>query len=555
MATTITGSVLDFRCDPGFMHHRAQMRRIAGEQFEALELYRRASAAAPDNTRYKVDVADMLSSMGCARASYEQIAQLVNEGELSRAALANGRVDGDVLVLQACNLAALGQVRSASRLIDQARRFIRGPRSRQSFVEMRTQLMTHKLLGESKRVRLRTLRRMERYTAAGDAGHARALARRYGRHSDSPLAHAIMAWACALSGDQAGSMDNLVKSLAMRPQDPWILSVASRILAGGDARQARTALQGAFALSDDTECDATLLELAVALGMDGLVLDIAERMLTCAPWEPRLCAYRAAAMINTGVPARAALTQLRQSLCAYPGDATALRYVELAQQWTPGQPPLKYPEREMLEYWARTVAQAQARLIAGDVDPNDAQLVRTLEWGLNCGDAEISAASAALLVHVRGDLARAALWRFLASFDQPDGFRYAALALMAAADYPLPRLIFTRGRMHRLDAAAMCEMLASREPRRDLRAAVRRLGRYPLAISALKPMLTLSGARGGMRLMASALELAYRIGQGEAISLRAYAHKRSLSCRELTRAVDALLAAAHTSGRQDYEVH
>ena len=64
-------------------------------------------------------------------------------------------------------------------------------------------------------------------------------------------------------------------------------------------------------------------------------------------------------------------------------------------------------------------------------------------------------------------------------------------------------------------------------------------------------MLMLSSAHGSARLMASALELAYKIAQGKAINLRAYAHRRNLNCRQLTLAVDELLSAAHPSGRHE----
>lgn len=551
MGTSITGAVLGFRRDPGFMHHRAQARRAAGEMFEALELYRRASAAAPEDARYKADIADMLNHMGCARASYDQIVRLINEGTLSADALERGLLDGDTLYVQACNMSLLGLDRSASRILCLAQRYAGDTYDDDSYADLRTRLTANRLLSDVKRLTMRTLKRMQRYAATGDSGHACALARRYLRHNDSPLAHAIMAWACALRGEQADSMEHLIKSLAMKPQDPWILAIAARILAGGDHRQARPALQGAFALSEDHECDAMLLGQAVALGMDALVLDITERLLACTPWEPRLCAHRAAAMINTGAPVRAALTMLRQCLSVYPGDPTAARYIELVQQWTPGQPALRYPDREMLELWARTVTHARVRLIVGTPDADDIQLVRMLEWGLNFADADVSAASAALLAQLRLTESRDALWRFMSAFELPDSFRYAALAIMVAVDHPLPRLMYSRGRLHRLGPAALCEMLASREPRADLRTAVRRLHRYPRSMSALKPMLMLSGVRGSVRLVSSALELAYKIIRGETVDLRAYAYKRSLNCRQLTNAVDELLAAAHPSGRHE----
>ena len=64
------GSVLNFTRDAAFINRRAQLRRDSGDDMEALRLFRRACAEAPDRLDYRVDVAEMLNRMGCVRASY-----------------------------------------------------------------------------------------------------------------------------------------------------------------------------------------------------------------------------------------------------------------------------------------------------------------------------------------------------------------------------------------------------------------------------------------------------------------------------------------------------
>lgn len=550
MDRSITGAVLDFRRDSGFMHRRAQARREAGELAEALELFRRASAAAPWEARYKLDVADALSQMGCARASYEQIVRMINEGELKLHPECR-RMDGDALYLQARNMVQLGLNKAAAKYLKLAQCSSGVVCDEERYAQLRSRVIANRLLSDLKRLPMRTIARMERYDLAGDSGHAYALARRYLRHNKSPLAHAIMAWACALRDDQAASMEHLIKSLAMKPQDSWILAIAARVIAGADSAQAQPALQGAFALSEETECDLVLLNQAVALGMDSLVLDISRRVLACIPFEPRLCAHLAAAMLRLGLPARAALNSLRQCLNAYPDDPTALHYIELARNWQPGQPPPNYPDREMLELWARTVNRARARLISGEPAADDVELARILEWGLNFYDADVSVSSAVMLTHLNCEVAREALWRFLAAFKLPDSFRFRVLDTMISLNCPLPEVIFMRGKLRRLDSAAICSMWRYMEPRRWLRSVVRRLHRYPLAIASLQVMLSAADAHGGARLMASALELAFKLSHGKAVRPRACAQRRGLSHRQLIAAVSQLLAVSHTSGRHE----
>ena len=51
------GSVLNFTRDAAFINRRAQLRRDSGDDMEALRLFRRACAEAPDRLDYRVDVA------------------------------------------------------------------------------------------------------------------------------------------------------------------------------------------------------------------------------------------------------------------------------------------------------------------------------------------------------------------------------------------------------------------------------------------------------------------------------------------------------------------
>ena len=95
------GSLLPFTRDAAFINRRAQARREAGENLEALRLFRRAMEAAPDNLEYCVDTAELLNHMGCLTASYELINSLINSGCISRA-LRSGTASSSALFGQAC---------------------------------------------------------------------------------------------------------------------------------------------------------------------------------------------------------------------------------------------------------------------------------------------------------------------------------------------------------------------------------------------------------------------------------------------------------------------
>ena len=419
-----------------------------------------------------------------------------------------------------------------------------------SLNELYTQLIARELTPNGLRTKERFIRKLHMYAESGNTRRAYALARRYLKHNDKrPLAHAAMAWAEMLRGNQPESMEHLVRALAMTKRDPWVLSIAARILIAGERGQAQPALESAFAVSEGPECDEVLLRQAIALGMDYLALDISGRLLENAPGNPYFSACNAAALINTGASARSALNVMRLSLDIYPGDITARHYVKLISDTMPDCAPIKYPDQEMLEAWARTVADLRIMLIAsaGGVIPKyDDKMTDTLEWGLYFRDDDISASSAALLAHAGSERARKALWRFLASYDSSDDHRIAAMELMSASDMALPRLIFLRDKLRPLNETTLCRIMAQSESRLDIRVAARRLREHPKAIVYLRTLAFFSEGSGqDARLNANALECAYRITHGEALNLRTIAKKRRINCAKFTRAVYSLIHISH----------
>lgn len=540
MGTDNVGSVLEFKCGADFIHRRAEARRDGGNAAKALSLFKRASAAEPDNADYMADLAEMLNFMGFAKAAYDSIIGFINGGHMAEPSY---RLLNDLVW---CLIVSENYL-AAKKCLDFMQKSAAIHRAAAHTSELQFQSMAKAVLSDSRKLGERVIKRMNCYYDMGDRRHAFAVARKYlKRHADAPLANAIMAWAFAMRDDQPASMEHLVKALAMTPQNPWILSIASRILAGGDRGQAQPAIQNAFLLKHDIDCDMVLLKQAAAFDMDALALEIADRILEYLPCDPRCSAFKAAAMIRTGLSHRQALKVIQSSLEIYPDNAITQHYMKLILRMKAADADVHYPDREMLEIWARTVSQSRIRFMGGAFAPegmSDAELAAILGWGLNFSNPEISGASAALLINMEGRTARDILWQFLSAYDLPDERRYNVLYRMTAMNYPLPKLIFTDGRLQRLDARAICRMMNRLEKRKDVRIAARRLRSYPMAIATLHSMLMLSGAQARLPIMSGALELAYRRLKGQAISPRQYSKYYNLNCRQLTRTVELLLAS------------
>ena len=61
--------VVPFDRSAAYMHHRAMKNRRDNNVVDALELLRRAVEHSPDNDEYKLDLAGLLSEMGCLSQS------------------------------------------------------------------------------------------------------------------------------------------------------------------------------------------------------------------------------------------------------------------------------------------------------------------------------------------------------------------------------------------------------------------------------------------------------------------------------------------------------
>ncbi len=551
--TDKNGYVLNFTRDAAFINQRGRAHRDSGNDMEALRLFRRASEQEPDNLKYRLDVCETLSDMHSTRAAYDGIVDIINDGLIDNAALADSNVAHAVYCTLVRCLNANEYFAGANSILRYARSYIGDDNEADdddSYMPMVVQTTIGEMSQRNSHIKLHFLERLHMYAEGGNIKCAYALAKRYLRHhKNSPTAHAAMAWAEMLNGNQPDSMEHLVRALAMTKRDEWVLSIAARILLSGEHGQAQPALENAFQVSNSRMCDKVLLQQAIALNMDSLVLDIATKLLEQDAGEPYLCACQAAAMINMGDSPRAALAVMRRSLELYPGDITARHYADIISKSMPDCVPIKYPDHEMLEEWARAVFDIRAMLIEsnGIVPMYTDNMIALLEWGLYNRDDDISASSAALLTHAASeDKARMALWHFLASNGPTDDHRLSAMEIMVASDIKLPRIVFLHGKLHSLDENSMCRIMAHEESRLDIRTAAKRLREYPDSIVALRALSFFSGnAQNDANMSATALECAYRITHGEAIRLREVASKRGLNCAKLTRAVYSLIEISH----------
>ena len=71
--------VVTFDRSAAYLHHRAMMNRRDNHHVDALELMRRAVEAQPENSEYRLDLAELYCEMGCHRQSSRLLLDMLSE--------------------------------------------------------------------------------------------------------------------------------------------------------------------------------------------------------------------------------------------------------------------------------------------------------------------------------------------------------------------------------------------------------------------------------------------------------------------------------------------
>ena len=72
--------VVPFDRSAAYVHHRAMKNRRKNNDVDALELLRRAVEHSPDNDEYYLDLAELLSEMGCLSQSNRLLLDMLGGG-------------------------------------------------------------------------------------------------------------------------------------------------------------------------------------------------------------------------------------------------------------------------------------------------------------------------------------------------------------------------------------------------------------------------------------------------------------------------------------------
>lgn len=402
--------VVPFDRSAAYMHHRAMKNRRDNNVVDALELLRRAVEHSPDNDEYKLDLAGLLSEMGCLSQSNRLLLDM----------LSGGKAPSECYYGLAVNLLSASDVPGARRALSRYRgadpRGVYAPDARRLNDELQFYEMFSRPAG----------RRGRRAAALTDLGCERMREeefRRAARLFERSLAieerdevRALYATALELCGRHRAAVREM-RAAAEAEKTPSVrtLCMASQFyrmiqMPRKSRQMAVRAVQQHPAGMEMRMLIHTLSEL----GMDAEAGECARLAMQETPYDRQLLHVRAVALLRTGAPAAQAAKFWERIVRIDPEDSVAAYYLQAASQGELARESMEYayqvPKQEViarLGYVADVLSKAGTDLDAPWRE--DEKFRRLLKWCLTVDDPRFRRAAVTALATLNDPEAEATL--------------------------------------------------------------------------------------------------------------------------------------------------
>ena len=498
--------VVPFDRSAAYMHHRAMKNRRDNNVVDALELLRRAVERSPDNDEYKLDMAGLLSDMGCLSQSNRLLLDMLS-GE---------KAPSECYYGLALNLLSVSDVPGARQALMRYRgadpRGQYAPDVRRLYDELRLYEMFSQPAGRKSR-RAASLDDLacERMREEEFARAARLFERSLRIEPERAEVRALYATALELSGSHRAAMREMRAASEGENASVRTLCMAAQFyhMKRMPRKSRQMALRAVRQRPDSVELR-MLMQMLGELGMDAEAGECARLAMQETPYDRQLLHVRAAALLRTGGPLSQAVKFWERIARIDPDDAIAAYYVRAA---------------------------AEGRLQADQVDyvyqvPRQEAFER-----LSYVSGVLAAAGGELEKPWREDERFRALLTWCLTVDNPQ-FRRAAVTALAAIDDPEAeatlREVFTRPEISydmKLNALVLLRLRGA-DMRRALPPCIdERDGLLPDA-DAILPRLPI-GLRQACRYAGEVLEDDYGLSAMPALALtmaRAHSRRQLVFC-------------------------
>ena len=402
--------IVSFDRSAAYLHHRAMMNRRDNRAVDALELLRRAVEAQPENSEYRLDLAELLCEMGCHVQSARLLLDMLSEQD----------APSECFYGLALNQLGMNDLGGARQSLDIYRSRVPGGSHLEDVSQLSAELDFYSAMNRpASRKLYRAMRVANRACDAMRAGELKKARRLFQASLDMASEQcemrALYAMALYMLDDVDGARQEADRACQAFPPSVRALCVCAQVYhLLGDANRAVTLMDQAAAEHPEGPELWLMIYAAGELGLDDRVAEYARLALQSLPYNRELLHIRAVALKRTGADDAEAAKCWERILRIDPEDSVAQYYSDAAQRGALDGVSLEYPYQVPEEEYLRrmnllTEALGQGYEAILQRWTEDAEFRHTVRWAASAEDARLGKASMTMLATIEDDSARSIL--------------------------------------------------------------------------------------------------------------------------------------------------
>lgn len=402
--------VVSYNRSAAYLHHRAMINRRDNRNVDALELMRMAVEAQPDNSEYKLDLAELYCEMGC----HEQSSRLLLD------MLTDKNAPSECYYGLALNQLGMNDISGARQTLNIYKH--RDPRGAhfEDVNRLAYELDLYSSMNRPVNRKLyRAMRVANRACEAMKADQPDKACRLFRSTlkmaSEQYEMRALYAMALLMAGDDEGARREADRACRSYPPSAKALCVCAQVYGMlGDRKLAEALINRAEAEHPQGAEARLMMYAAGELGMDDKVAEYARISLQETPYDRELLHIRAVALVRTGADPEEAAKCWERIRRLDPEDSVAQFYRSACEQGTLKNYRLEYayqvPDEE---YYRRVHGISEA--LGSDAEEvsrrwiDDPSFRRLLRWSADTDDQRLGRASMTVLATLDSDDARSVL--------------------------------------------------------------------------------------------------------------------------------------------------
>ena len=402
--------VVSFDRSAAYLHHRAMMNRRDNHHVDALELMRRAVEAQPENSEYRLDLAELYCEMGCHRQSSRLLLDMLSEKD----------APSECFYGLALNQLGMNDINGARQSLSIYRnRDPEGPHFEDvSRLSEELEYYTFANRPASRRLN-RALAVANRACDAmrrGDAAKAvRLFENTLAMASEQYEMRALYAMALVMVGRPEEARREAERAVGAYPPSARAMCVSAQVFNALDDRDA------AIALLDKAEREypggqelRLLLYSAGEIGLHDRAAEYARLALQETPYDRELLHCRAVGLMKSGADPAEAARCWERILRLDPEDSVAQFYCEAAEEQGIDPDALEYAYEVTEDEYIRRVVELSRALGEGfkaicERWGNEPDFRRLVRWAVGAEDPRLGRASMTVLATLEDAAARSAL--------------------------------------------------------------------------------------------------------------------------------------------------